>query len=74
MLLLLLKEKGNLMVLKFTVFPQKEDHSMLSAFKAKSSFHWERCGAGFQILMHQSPNPGLPQSEPTMRISCMFLK
>lgn len=27
MLLLLLKGKGNLMVLKFTVFPQKEDHS-----------------------------------------------
>lgn len=59
------------MVLKF---PQKEDHSMFSAFKAKSSFHWERRGAGFQTLVYQSPSPGLPRSEATMLISCMLLK
>lgn len=60
MLLLLLKGKGNLMVLKFTVFLQKEDHSKLRAFKAKSSFPWEGWRAGFQTVVHQSPSPGLP--------------
>lgn len=65
MLLWLWKGKENLMVLKLTVFSQKDDHSMFSAFKAKSRFHWGGCEAGFWPLVHQSWSSGLPLSEPT---------